>query len=96
MAALDAALIQLFEHPPANLYACIEEAVIRAAYRYCHRNQLQTARLLAISRNVVRARLIQYGELPSATLRPDPAESRRRADARGEPPASGPSEPVDR
>jgi aliphatic sulfonates family ABC transporter substrate-binding protein len=60
---LEAALTQLFEHNPPNLHERIEETLFRTAYRYCDRNQVQTARLLGISRNIVRARLIQYGEL---------------------------------
>jgi alkylation response protein AidB-like acyl-CoA dehydrogenase len=40
-----------------------EGCVIRTAYEYCHRNQLETARLLGVSRNIVRARLLQCGEL---------------------------------
>ncbi|PYG77428.1 hypothetical protein N436_05005, partial [Pseudomonas sp. RV120224-01b] len=43
-----------------------EETVFRAAYRYCHGNQLQTGRLLNISRNIVRARLEKIGELSKA------------------------------
>jgi len=62
-AALEAALAELFEQNVPNLHELVESAVMRAAYRYCHNNQLQTARLLGVSRNVVRARLIQYGEL---------------------------------
>ncbi|MEY2933167.1 MAG: hypothetical protein RL033_3916, partial [Pseudomonadota bacterium] len=56
--------------------------------RYCHENQLQTARLLGMSRNVVRARLIQYGQLhgtlrgPSAERRP--SEPPPSADGEGE------------
>ena len=38
---------------------------MRTAFEYCHRNQLETARLLGISRNIVRARLLQCGELTS-------------------------------
>ena len=37
---------------------------MRTAYRYCDRNQLQTARLLGISRNIVRARLIAVRRAP--------------------------------
>jgi sigma-54-specific transcriptional regulator len=37
----------------------------RAAYEYCEQNQLRTARLLGISRNIVRDRLIRYGLLHS-------------------------------
>jgi len=38
----------------------------RAASRCCHGNQLQTGRLLNISRNIVRARLEKIGELSKA------------------------------
>jgi sigma-54-specific transcriptional regulator len=38
---------------------------MRTAYEFCHRNQVQTARLLGISRNIVRAKLMQCGELPN-------------------------------
>jgi sigma-54-specific transcriptional regulator len=57
------ALLNYFEQREGNLYESIEGCVIRAAYEYCHRNQLETARLLGISRNIVRARLLQCGEL---------------------------------
>ncbi len=67
-AALDAALLALFEQNVPQLYEHVERALMRSAYHYCHENQLQTARLLGVSRNVVRARLIQYGEL-QGTLR---------------------------
>lgn len=62
-ASLDAALLALYERNLPDLYEHIEEAVFRTAYRYCHGNQLQTARLLGISRNIVRARLERIGEL---------------------------------
>jgi sigma-54-specific transcriptional regulator len=74
---LDAALLDLFEEGHPNLWERIEEAVMRAAYRYSEKNQLQTARLLGISRNVVRARLIQFGDLIGAP-RPGPARERDR------------------
>lgn len=61
--ALEEALIALFEEDHPDLYARLEHAIMRTAYQYCQNNQLQTARLLGISRNIVRARLIQYGEL---------------------------------
>ncbi|WNV04760.1 sigma-54 dependent transcriptional regulator [Candidatus Methylospira mobilis] len=65
------ALLAFFEEGTPDLYARIEHLIMRAAYHYCHNNQLQTARLLGISRNVVRARLLQYGELPSGSARSD-------------------------
>ncbi len=63
--ALEQALLALFEEDISDLYAKLEHIIMRTAYRYCQSNQLQTARLLGISRNIVRARLIQYGELNS-------------------------------
>ncbi|WP_095169925.1 sigma-54-dependent Fis family transcriptional regulator [Pseudomonas sp. Irchel 3H3] len=60
---LESALQALFEQNIPDLYEHIEETIFRAAYRYCHGNQLQTGRLLNISRNIVRARLEKIGEL---------------------------------
>jgi len=65
--ALEEALIALFEEDYPDLHAKLEHAIMRTAYRYCQNNQLQTARLLGISRNIVRARLIHYGELNPKT-----------------------------
>jgi sigma-54-specific transcriptional regulator len=67
--ALKDALLALFEDGRPNLYAEIESAITRAAYEFCHRNQVQTARLLGVSRNIVRARLMQCGELPNGRKR---------------------------
>ena len=62
-ASLEEALAKLFEQNLPNLYERIEETVFREAYRFCHGNQLQTGRVLGISRNIVRARLEKIGEL---------------------------------
>jgi sigma-54 dependent transcriptional regulator len=64
--ALQDALRALFEAGRPGLYAEIETAITRTAYEFCHRNQVQTARLLGISRNIVRAKLMQCGELRSS------------------------------
>lgn len=58
---LEAALRALFEKSPPKLFEMIEEAVIRQAYEYCDRNQVQTARFLDISRNILRHRMAHYG-----------------------------------
>ena len=47
----------------SNLYRRIDETVIRTAYEFCEQNQLRTARLLGVSRNIVRDRLTRYGLL---------------------------------
>ncbi|WP_394823480.1 sigma 54-interacting transcriptional regulator [Pendulispora albinea] len=70
-AALEAALLAWFEEPEPDLYRKIEDTVFRTAYAASDRNQLAAARLLGISRNVVRARLMQQGLLaPSVRSRP--------------------------
>jgi sigma-54-specific transcriptional regulator len=60
---LENALAALFEENLPALKQRIDQAVLRAAFRYCHHNQVQTARLLGVTRNVVRARLIEAGAL---------------------------------
>ena len=60
----------LFNGDRSNLYRRIDETVIRTAYEYCEQNQLRTARLLSVSRNIVRDRLVRYGLLNSEKLAP--------------------------
>ncbi|ULA60668.1 MAG: Sigma54-dependent transcriptional regulator SfnR [Nitrospira sp.] len=68
--ALATVLQQLFLEERPRLYEQIDDAVFRAAYEYCDQNQLRTARLLGISRNIVRDRLIRYGLLGSQKVAP--------------------------
>jgi sigma-54 dependent transcriptional regulator len=68
---LEDALAALFERNLPGLHARIEEVIFRSAYRFCHGNQMQAARLLGVTRNVLRARLIQAGALDG---RPPPAQ----------------------
>ncbi|HWA77021.1 MAG TPA: aliphatic sulfonate ABC transporter substrate-binding protein [Polyangiaceae bacterium] len=76
---LEAALARIFETPAPRLFEHIERTILRSAYRHCQQNQLKTARLLDISRNVVRARLLEYGELASAAPTPAPEAPPSRA-----------------
>ncbi len=64
--SLENALQRLCEQAPPKLFEIIEETVIRAAFEFCEENQVQTARLLDISRNVLRHKLGLYGMLPNA------------------------------
>jgi len=63
LSPLEAVLDQIFDEGTCTptLYRMIDETVIRRAYAYCEQNQVRTARLLGISRNIVRDRLIRYG-----------------------------------
>jgi len=72
--ALDAGLQRLFETGAPDLWQAIERTVVSKAYEYCERNQLQTARLLGISRNIVRARLLEYGQIAGGVRGASPSE----------------------
>jgi len=52
-----------FESGKDELFEHLEEFIVRAAFDYCHSNQVQTAKLLGVSRNVVRAKLIKIGAI---------------------------------
>ena len=64
--SLESSLQRLFEQSPPKLFDIIEETVIRSAYQFSEENQVQTARLLDISRNVLRHKLSLYGMLPNS------------------------------
>lgn len=79
--SLEQALHLLYEQTPPKLYELCEKAIIRTAYRNCEENQVQTAKLLGISRNVLRHKLSQFGMLPDLQKTVD--ASGRSADHRG-------------
>ena len=63
--SLESSLLRLCEQAPPKLFDIIEETVIRTAFQFCEENQVQTARVLDISRNVLRHKLSLYGMLPN-------------------------------
>jgi aliphatic sulfonates family ABC transporter substrate-binding protein len=67
--SLEASFESLFEQGHPNLFEHVVERLVLAAYQHCERNQVHTARLLGISRNVLRARLQQVGELGGSRAR---------------------------
>ena len=64
--SLESSLLKLLEQAPPNLFEIIEETVIRTAFEFCDENQVQTARLLDISRNVLRHKLAAYEMLANS------------------------------
>ncbi|MCB5184412.1 sigma 54-interacting transcriptional regulator [Methylobacillus gramineus] len=48
---------QLFESPPPNLFELVNSVLVKKAYEFSNKNQVHTAKLLGISRNILRARL---------------------------------------
>ncbi|KAF6687383.1 MULTISPECIES: sigma-54 interaction domain-containing protein [Pseudomonas] len=69
-ALLERAFQKLFEEQAGALHEKVEDALLRAAYRFSHYNQVHTANLLGLSRNVARSRLIKIGELAVNKRRP--------------------------
>ncbi len=51
----------MIEGGHANLYGHVEEALVRTAFSWCHQNQVQTAKALGISRNILRTQLKRFG-----------------------------------
>lgn len=54
-------LQRLFREPPPNLHQQLEELTVRRAFAFCGNNQVHTAKLLGISRNVLRTLLKRFG-----------------------------------
>ena len=60
-------LFNWFEQGLEDLNEQLEAEITEAAFEYCHQNQLHTAKLLGVSRNIIRARLIKHGLLEPNT-----------------------------
>lgn len=60
---LDRSLEQLLEEGTESLYELVERALVTTAYRVCNGNQVQSAKRLGISRNILRAQLKRFGFL---------------------------------
>ncbi|HXU92334.1 MAG TPA: sigma-54 dependent transcriptional regulator [Gallionella sp.] len=58
---LEQVFSKLFEQEPEQLYDLVNRKLVVQAYEHSRGNQVQTAKLLGISRNVLRTLLKQYG-----------------------------------
>ena len=57
---LEKAFLGLFNQDQPDLYENIQHSLILQAFEFCNQNQVQTAKLLGISRNVLRAQLKHF------------------------------------
>ena len=57
------AIAQVMDSGDPDLFSSIERETVSVAFDHCHRNQVHTAALLGISRNVLRAQLKRFGLL---------------------------------
>jgi sigma-54-specific transcriptional regulator len=73
-ATLRDALRSLYDEGAPQLWDELEETIMRSAYAHAGNNQLKTARLLGVSRSVVRARLLEFGVLARAERDGEPEE----------------------
>lgn len=60
---LESAINALIRQEPDQLYDLFVQKFVLQTYEYCKTNQVQTARVLGISRNVLRALLKQFGTI---------------------------------
>ena len=61
LARLATLVEDLIQDGTQNLYEQVEEVLVRTAFAWCDQNQVQTARALGITRNVVRTQLKRFG-----------------------------------
>lgn len=57
------AMERLFAERAGNIHQHVEDLLIKMAYQYCGYNQVHTANMLGLTRNVTRSHLIRIGEL---------------------------------
>ena len=69
-ADLRRAIRDLCEAAVPDLYQLVEDTLFLETFRYCHYSQSETARVLGLSRNIVRARLIRLGEVAGSRRSP--------------------------
>ncbi len=76
---LNTTLGEVFERGGPDLFARLDAAIVMEAYHFCHRNQVQAARLLGVTRNVFRGRLASLGIIPGRKSGPADREAVRGA-----------------
>jgi sigma-54-specific transcriptional regulator len=58
---LEGVIEDLIQEGTQDLYAKLEETLVRTAFAWCDHNQVQTARVLGVTRNIVRTQLKRFG-----------------------------------
>jgi sigma-54-specific transcriptional regulator len=62
--ALEALCTQLIDDDTPDLLNHVESVLVQTAYEWCDRNQVRTAKVLGISRNILRTHLMRLSILP--------------------------------
>ncbi len=71
--ALQAVLLRWFERGGSSSFERLEASTVRTAFQFCESNQVQTARMLGISRNVLRTLLKRHGLIQGDVVSADHA-----------------------
>ena len=58
---LQALIVEAIENGDAGIFEFFEQTLIHTAFNFCTKNQVQTAKLLGISRNILRTHLKHHG-----------------------------------
>ena len=66
-ARLESLIEELIEAGAPRLFDRVEETLVRTAFGWCHQNQVQTAKALGISRNILRTQLKRFGMIGAET-----------------------------
>lgn len=72
--SLRVVLLQRMNQAEPELFETVEATLVRTAFDFCHGNQVQTANLLGLSRNVLRTLLKRHGLLDRPAQTDDVAE----------------------
>lgn len=68
---LEGLFSEMIEAGNPDLFESVEESLIRTVFAWCHQNQVQSAKVLGISRNILRTHLKRFGLIgfdPNALL----------------------------
>jgi sigma-54-specific transcriptional regulator len=68
---LEGLFSEMIEAGNPDLFDSVEESLIRTVFSWCHQNQVQSAKVLGISRNILRTHLKRFGLIgfdPNALL----------------------------
>jgi sigma-54 dependent transcriptional regulator len=68
-------LLQRMNQAEPELFETVEATLVKTAFEFCHGNQVQTAHLLGLSRNVLRTLLKRHGLLERSAHAGDAEES---------------------
>ena len=90
LARLPQVFRELLQEGGVDLFDAVENALVHAAFEHAHRNQVRTAKVLGVTRNMVRTQLKRHGLI--AANAPEPVADEEGEDEAATLPSAGPLE----